>query len=71
MRTCTREVEESLRSRSHFHYRNGTELANEIVNETVNPASEQNHMGPPGFFVTSLESSGSVEPAGSKPGLFI
>ena len=37
--------------------RNDTESAD----EPVDPASEQNHMGPPGQFLTSLDSSGSVE----------
>jgi len=55
-RTCTREVEDPLTGLSHFHNRNDTELAD----EPVDPASEQNHMGPPGQFFTSLDSSGSV-----------
>jgi len=41
---------------SHFHYRNDTEPAD----GPVDPASEQNHMGPPGQYLTSLDSSGSV-----------
>ena len=54
--TCTREVEDPLTGHSHFHYRNNTEPAD----KPVDPASEQNHMGPPGQFLTSLDSSGSV-----------
>jgi len=41
---------------SHFQYGNGIEPAD----EPVDPASEQNHMGPPGQFLTSLDSFGSV-----------
>jgi len=32
----------------------------EPADEPVDPASEQNHMGPLGQFLTSLDSSGSV-----------
>jgi len=39
-------VEDILTSLSHFHYGNGTEVAN----EPVAPASEQNHMDPSGQF---------------------
>jgi len=52
----TREVEDPLTDLSHFQYGNGTEPAN----EPVDPASEQNHMGCSGQFLTSLDSSGSV-----------
>ena len=52
---------------SHFHYGNDTEPAD----EPVDPASEQNHMGPPDQFLTSLDSSGSVRPVSLKPGLSI
>jgi len=67
--TCARKVEDPPTSLSHFHYGNDTTPAN----ETVDPASEQNHMSPPGYFLTSLDStsldsSGSVEPRSSKPG---
>jgi len=55
-RTCTREVKDPLTGLSHFHYGNNTEPAD----ESVDPASKQNHMGPPGQFLTSLDSSGSV-----------
>jgi len=55
-RTCTREVEDPLTGLSHFYYRNDTELAD----EPVDPASEQNHMGPPGQHLTILDWSGSV-----------
>jgi len=48
-RTCTREVEDPLTGLSYFHYRNDTEPAD----EPVDPASEQNYMGPPGQFLTS------------------
>jgi len=54
--TCTREVEDPLTGLSKFHYGNDTEPADEPVDH----ASEQNHMGPPGQFLTSLDSSGSV-----------
>jgi len=68
MRTCTREVEDLLRSLSLFHCGNGTELAY----EPVDPTSEQNHMGPPGQFLTSLDSSESVGSSGTlKPGFSI
>jgi len=50
------EVQDPLTGLSHFQYGNGTEPAD----EPVDPASEQNHMGPPGQFLTSLDSSGSV-----------
>jgi len=66
-RTCTREVEDPLTGLSHFRYRNGTQPAD----EPVDPASEQNHMGPPDQFLTSLDSSGSVRPVSLKPGLSI
>jgi len=62
---CTREVENPLTSVSHFHYRNDTEQAN----EPVDPTSEQNRMGPPGQYLTSLYSSGSVRPVSLKPGI--
>ena len=55
-RTCTREVEDPSTGLSHFHYGNETEPAD----EPVDPASEQNHLGPSGQFLTSLDSSGSV-----------
>jgi len=53
---CTREVEDALTGLLHFHYGNDTELAD----EPVDPASEQNHLGPSGQFLTNLDSSGSV-----------
>jgi len=54
----TRQVEDPLTGHSHFHYGNITEPAD----EPVDPASEQNHLGPSesGQFLTSLDSSGSV-----------
>ena len=55
-RFCTREVEDPPKGLSHFHYRNDTEPAD----GPVDPASEQNHMGPPGQYLTSLDSSESV-----------
>jgi len=48
---------------SHFHYGNDTEPAN----EPVDPASEHNHMGPPGQYLTSLDSS----KVSLKPGILI
>ena len=51
--TCTKEVEDPLKCLSHFHYGNNTEPAS----EPVDPASEQNHMGPPDKLLTSLDSS--------------
>jgi len=48
-RNSAREVEDPLTGFSHFHYGNGTETAD----EPVDPASEQNRMGPPGQFLTS------------------
>ena len=42
-------VEDPLTGLSHFHYGNDTDPAD----EPVDPASEQNHMGPPGQFLTS------------------
>ena len=35
---------------SHFHYGNDTEPAD----EPLDPTSEQNYMGPPGQYLTSL-----------------
>ena len=64
---CTREVEDPLTGLSHFHYGNDTELAE----APVDLASEQNHIGPPGQYLTSLDSSGSVRPVSLKPGLSI
>jgi len=52
---------------SHFRYRNDTTPAD----GPVDPASEQNHMGPPGQYLTSLDSSGSVRPVSLKPGILI
>jgi len=52
----TRKVEDPQTGNSHFQYGNGLEPAD----EPVDPTSEQNHMGPPGQFLTSLDSSGSV-----------
>ena len=43
---------------SHFRYRNDTKPADGAVDP--DPASEQNHMGPPSQYLTSLDSSGSV-----------
>ena len=65
----TREVEDPLTDLSHFQYGNGTEPANEPVDLTSD--SEQNHTGPPGQFLTSLDSSGSVRLVSLKPGLSI
>jgi len=64
-RTCTREVENPLTGLSHFHYGNDTEPAD----EPVDPASEQNHMGPPGQFLTNLDSSGRVATVGLWSGI--
>jgi len=50
-----REVEDPLTGLSHLHYGNNTEPAD----EPFDPASEQNHLGPSGQFLTSLDSSGS------------
>jgi hypothetical protein len=58
--TYTREVDDPLTSLSQFHYENGTAPAD----EPVDPASEQNHIGPPGQFLTRLDSSGSVGSGG-------
>ena len=52
------EVEDPLTGLSHFQYGNGTEQAD----ESVDLVSNQNHMGPPGQFLTSLDSCGSIAP---------
>jgi len=52
----TREVEDPPTGLSHFHYRNDTEPAD----GPVESASEQNHTGPPGQYLTSLDSLGGV-----------
>jgi len=49
-------VEDPLTILSHILYGNGPEPAN----EPFDPAIRQNHMGPPGQILTSLDSSGSV-----------
>jgi len=54
--TCTREVEDPPTSLSHFHCGNSTEAAN----EPLDSASEQDHMGPLGQYLTSLDSPRSV-----------
>jgi len=55
-RICTTEVEDLLTNLSHFQCGKETELAN----EPVDPASEQNYMGPPGQFLTSFNSFESI-----------
>ena len=72
-RTCTREVEDPPTGLSYFQYGNGTELADdtEPADEPVDPASEQNHMGPPSQFLTITDSSGSVRPVSLKPDLSV
>jgi len=47
------EVENQVTSLAHFHYGKNSEPAT----EPVDPASVQNHMGPPGQPLTSLDSS--------------
>jgi len=49
-------VEDPPTGLSHFHYGNDTEPAD----EPVDPTSEQNHMDPPGQFLTNSDSSESV-----------